>query len=85
MNSSKTASWGSRPEEEEDDAENHQIVVVVVVLLCCCLIGAGAFGNSRYVAGKALTDINSEMAKAMPEVPFRCFAFVLGTYRWAWR
>jgi|SRR5271157_1221487 len=42
------------------------VVVVVVVLLCCCLIGAGAFAYSRYVAGKALSNINSQMATAMP-------------------
>ena len=42
------------------------VVVVVVVLLCCCLIAAGAFVYSRYAAGKALSNINSQMATAMP-------------------
>ena len=42
------------------------VVVVVVVLLCCCLIAAGAFAYSRYAAGKALSNINSQMATAMP-------------------
>jgi hypothetical protein len=40
--------------------------VVVVILCCCCLIGLGAFGYSRYVAGKALTDFNNQVATSMP-------------------
>ena len=42
------------------------VVVVVVVLLCCCLIGVGGYVYSRYVAGKALSDFNSQMSTAMP-------------------
>ena len=43
------------------------VVVVVVVLLCCCLVVVGGFIYSRYVAGKALSGFNSQMATAMPD------------------
>ena len=48
------------------------VVAVVVVLCCCCLIGLGAFGYSRYMAGKALTNFNqiaTEMPSGMPTMP----------------
>ena len=42
------------------------IIGIVVALLCCCLIVAGGFAYSRYVAGKTLSGINSQIATVIP-------------------
>lgn len=42
-------------------------IVVVVILLCCCLVGVAAFAYSRYVASKAVSDFNSQLATSMPD------------------